>query len=103
MSFDYLKDHLSPETVEKYGPTDREPKPSIPPSSSAAAEPSSTTEVPRPTQEEAETGPSGGAGDGGEELGRTEDASESANPDKQKEFEGVEENAINDIDATASS
>ena len=96
MSFDYLKDHLSPETVEKYGPTDREPKPSSP-SSSAAAEPSSTTEIPR---EEAETGPSGGAGDG-EELGRTEDASESANLDEPEE--GVEENAINDADATASS
>ena len=102
MSFDYLKDHLSPETVEKYGPTDREPKPSIPPSSSAAVEPSSTTEIPHPTPEEVETGPSGGAGDGGEELGKTEDASESAaNPDGPKE--GVDENAINDIDATASS
>ena len=69
MSLDYLKDHLSPETVEKYGPTDREPKPSSP-SLSAAAEPSSTTEIPRPTQEEAETEPSGGAGDGGEETGK---------------------------------
>ena len=45
MSFDYLKDHLSPEAVEKYGP-----KPE--PSAQLAAEPESN-ETPADGQEEA--------------------------------------------------
>ena len=102
MSFDYLKDHLSPETVEKYGPKPKPPSPSSP----AAAESSSTTETPRPTQEEAETGPGGAGGDGDspeESAVKTEDASESAAVDPDGPKEEGEENATNDINATATS
>ena len=87
MSLDYLKDHLSPETVEKYGPKPEPPKPQ------AAAEAASSTETsPAQVEQEAETGP------GGEELaaGKMEDTS--ADPEPK---EGGEENATND--ATASS
>jgi hypothetical protein len=92
MSFVHLKDHLSPETVEKYGP-----KPEPPSPSSAAAEPSSTntTETPHPAQE---GGPGGaGGGEGSAVVEKREDVS--ADPDEPKER--GEESATND--ATASS
>ena len=68
MSFDYLKDHLSPETVDKYGPKPESPKPA------AAAEPATNTETP-PAQEEAAT----------ESGGKIEDTS--ADPPEPKEGE----------------
>ncbi len=89
MSFVHLKDHLSPETVEKYGP-----KPEPPSPSSAAAEPSgtSTTETP---QGEAEARP------GGEEESAVVEKREDASADPDEPKEGGEESATND--ATASS
>lgn len=106
MSFDYLKDHLSPEMLEKYGPKldkPAEPEPPAPTPSAAAVEPTSsttTTETPQGQAQEPEETETTGTAGGGEEsvagMGKTEDASADHDPVEPKEGAQGEESATND-------